>query len=138
MNKRVSLREIVANKIVYALILVSYYWMWARTDWKDWYQIVQSSLGVFFIVFFVYQSMRIRKYKQECFDEMAEQNLKRCDSICLKILTVVLVIIAWGSAILGHVNAISGEVTGGAIVLSLLVISVIRTVIFVIMDSKGV
>lgn len=47
MNKKVSLKEIVGTKIVYAIILTSYYWMWARTDWKDWYETVQSMLGVF-------------------------------------------------------------------------------------------
>ena len=33
MNKKVSLKEIVGTKIVYAIILTSYYWMWARTGW---------------------------------------------------------------------------------------------------------
>ena len=51
MNKRVSLREIVGTKIIYAIILVSYYWMWARTDWKDWYQTMQFVLGCFLITF---------------------------------------------------------------------------------------
>ena len=52
MNKKVSLKEIVGTKIVYAIILTSYYWMWARTDWKDWYETVQSMLGVFLFSFF--------------------------------------------------------------------------------------
>ena len=45
MNKKVSLKEIVATKIVYAIILLTYYWMWARTDWKEWYVTVQFLLG---------------------------------------------------------------------------------------------
>ena len=44
MNKKVSLKEIVGTKIVYAIILTSYYWMWARTDWKDWYETVPFSV----------------------------------------------------------------------------------------------
>ena len=44
MNKKVSLKEIVGTKIVYAIILTSYYWMWARTDWKDWYETVRFNL----------------------------------------------------------------------------------------------
>ena len=73
MNKKVSLKEIVGTKIVYAIILTSYYWMWARTDWKDWYETVQSMLGVFLFSFFTLQMIRISKYKKEGIDEMAEQ-----------------------------------------------------------------
>ena len=51
MNKKVSLREIVGTKIIYAIILVSYYWMWARTDWKDWYPTLQHVLACFLAVF---------------------------------------------------------------------------------------
>lgn len=32
MNKKVSLREIVATKIGFALLLAGYYWTWARSD----------------------------------------------------------------------------------------------------------
>ena len=130
MNKKVSLKEIVGTKIVYAIILTSYYWMWARTDWKDWYETVQSMLGVFLFSFFTLQ--------KEGIDEMAEQNLKRCDSICLKLLVGVMVAVAFGAAILGHANVVSTGFIGWAIVLSILALSIIRTVMFVVMDNKGV
>ena len=32
--KKVSLRELVADKIVYAVLLAMTYWLWARNDWK--------------------------------------------------------------------------------------------------------
>lgn len=51
MNKKVSLKEIVGTKIVYAIILTSYYWMWARTDWEDWYLTAQYALGGVLIAF---------------------------------------------------------------------------------------
>ena len=133
MNKKVSLKEIVGTKIVYAIILTSYYWMWARTDWKGWYETAQYVLGVFLFSFFVVQMIRISKYKKEGIDEMAEHNLKRCDSICLK-----LFVVAFGAAILGHTNAVSTGFIGWTIVLSILILSIIRTVMFVVMDSKGV
>ena len=136
MNKKVSLKEIVGTKIVYAIILTSYYWMWARTDWKDWYETVQSMLGVFLFSFFTLQMIRISKYKKEGIDEMAEQNLKRCDSICLKLLVGVMVAVAFGAAILGHANVVSTGFIGW--VLSILALSIIRTVMFVVMDNKGV
>lgn len=138
MNKKVSLKEIVGTKIVYAIILTSYYWMWARTDWKDWYETVQSMLGVFLFSFFTLQMIRISKYKKEGIDEMAEQNLKRCDSICLKLLVGVMVAVAFGAVILGHANVVSTGFIGWAIVLSILALSIIRTVMFAVMDNKGV
>ena len=138
MNKKVTLKEIVATKIVYALIMVSYYWMWARTDWKDYYTTIQDTLGVFLIVFFLLQASRVKKYKKEGIDEMAEQNLKRCDSICYKLFITVMVITAWICAIIGHTNALSTEFVGWIIVLTILVLTIIRTVIFMIMDSRGI
>ena len=138
MNKKVSLKEIVGTKIVYAIILTSYYWMWARTDWKDWYEMMQYVLGVFLFSFFSVQMIRISKYKKEGIDEMAEQNLKRCDSICLNLFVGVMVVVAFGAAIFGHTNVVSTGFIGWTIVLSILVLSIIRTVMFVVMDSKGV
>ena len=138
MNKKVSLKEIVGTKIVYAIILTSYYWMWARTDWEDWYLTAQYALGGVLIAFFTLQMIRISKYKKEGIDEMAEQNLKRCDSICLKLLVGVMVAVAFGAAILGHANVVSTGFIGWAIVLSILALSIIRTVMFVVMDNKGV
>ena len=138
MNKKVTLKEIVATKIVYALIMVSYYWMWARTDWKEYYATIQGALGVFLSVYFLLQSSRIRKYKKEGIDEMAEQNLKRCDSICFKIFIIAMVVTAWVCAIFGHTNIISTNFIGWIIVLTILALTIIRTVIFRIMDSRGI
>ena len=138
MNKKVSLREIVGTKIIYEIILASYYWMWARTDWKDWYLTLQLVLGCFLAAFFAFQQMRIKKYKKEGIDEMAERNLKRCDSFCLKVFVAVMVVVAWGCAVLGHVDAINMGVVGWIIVLTILILSIIRTLMFVIIDSKGV
>ena len=81
MNKKVTLKELVGTKIVYALIVTVYYWMWARNDWKSYYDTIQTALAIFLVTFFVLQANRIKKYKKEGIDEMAEQNLKRCDSI---------------------------------------------------------
>ena len=138
MNKKVSLKEIVGTKIVYAIFLTSYYWMWARTDWKGWYETAQYILGAFLFTYFVVQMIRISKYKKEGVDEMAEQNLKRCDAICLKLLIGAMVVVAFAAAILGHINTVSTGTIGWAIVLSILVLSIIRTVMFAVMDSQGV
>ena len=31
--KKVSLRELVADKIIFSILIAMYYWMWARNDW---------------------------------------------------------------------------------------------------------
>ena len=114
--KKVTLRELVADKIVFAALITLYYWMWARNDWKDSYQTIQYVIFVFTFFYFVFRASRLKKYKQETIDEMAELNLKRCDSICLKLCEVI------GYCLMGL----------------LLLLSVIRTVLFCLMDAKGI
>ena len=41
--KKVSLRELVADKIVFAVLIAVYYWMWARNDWRESYKTIQLS-----------------------------------------------------------------------------------------------
>ena len=52
MKAKVTLKEIVAERMVYALLLVHYYWMWARRDWHDYYMTIQNTINIFAIVFF--------------------------------------------------------------------------------------
>lgn len=137
MNKPVSLREIVGTKTVYALMLTAYYWMWARKDWQSYYSTVQMGLGVFLMAFFFIQGHRTRRYKRESVDELAEQNLRRCDSICLRLLLAALIPLAWVCAVVGHTGALGAEVLGWVIVLSILALSVLRTALFCRMDRKG-
>lgn len=138
MSKKVSLRELVANKIVFAIFLAIYYWMWSRTGWQDYYQTVQSIGAMVLIVFFAQQAIRINKYKKEGIDELAEENLRRCDSICLKLLVIVMAVTAYLGGILGHLDAISTATMGWIIVGAILGLSIFRTVLFIIMDVKGV
>ena len=136
MNKKVSLREIVADKILFAVILGVYYWMWARDDWKDYYTSMQYALSGFTICYILLRASRLRKFKKEEPDELANINIKRCDSICLKIVVVALVILAFACAIFRFV--LTTEVIGYCLVALLFVISIVRTVIFITMDSRGV
>ena len=39
--KKVTLKELVAGKIIFAVLVALYYWMWARNDWKDFYPTIQ-------------------------------------------------------------------------------------------------
>lgn len=134
MKNKVSLREIVGTKIIYAVLVAVYYWMWARRDWHNFYETIQSVVVIFTIVFFFLQASRIRKYKKEYFDELAEQNLKVTDSICLKISMVALVIIAF----MGALTILDAIAMGYAIVGWLVAIMILRFIIFYVKDVKGI
>ena len=65
---------------------------------------------------------------------MALANLKRADSICLKIALAVSIVIAFSGA-MELVNQIQ---MGYTIMLLLIIIAIARTIIFYVMDTKGV
>lgn len=48
---------------------------------------------------FVSRGRRLKKYKKEAVDEMAEANLHRCDSICLYLGKIALIVIGFACAI---------------------------------------
>lgn len=134
MNKKVTLKEMVGTKIIYAVLLVCYYWMWARRDWHDYYETIQNMVVIFTIVFFALQASRIHKYSKEEKDELAIQNLRRADVIGLKMMTAAATVIAFACA----VGAIDGAAAGYALVGTIFVLAVIRFIIFCVMDSRGV
>ncbi len=133
--KKVSLRELVADKIIFAVLLAVYYWMWARNDWKDSYATIQTTVAIFTFYYFVTRALRIRKYKQETPDEMAETNLKRCDALCLKISVAAIIVLGFVCTV-GRF-ALTTEVIGYGLMGMLILLAVIRTVIFCLMDEKG-
>lgn len=134
MNSKVTLKELVGTKIVYAILLICYYWMWARRDWHDYYMSIQYAVAGFTILFFLIQARRIRMYHKEEKDELAIQNLRRADAICLKIMIVAGVTIAFAGATM----ILDGIMMGYALVGTILALTVIRYISFCIMDSKGV
>lgn len=67
--------------------------------------------------------------------EMAVTNLKRCDSICFHILMISIVSIGFFSAIFRF--AVSSEVIGYMLMGILVLVSIIRTILFCYMDTKG-
>ena len=133
--KKVSLRELVADKIIFSILIAMYYWMWARNDWKDFYPTIQTIVGGFTFWYFVFRAIRVRKYKQEATDEMAEANLHRCDAICLKISVAAFIVIGFTCAV-GRM-VLTTEIIGYGLMAALILISVVRTIIFYLMDKKG-
>ena len=134
MKSKVTLKEMVGTKIIYAMLLVCYYWMWARRDWHHYYETIQNTVVIFTIVFFALRANRIYKYSKEEKDELAIQNLRRTDAVGLKIMIAAAVVIAFACA----VKAIDGPAAGYALVGMILVLAVVRFIIFCVMDSRGV
>lgn len=135
MKNRVTLKEILASHVIIAILIAVYYWCWARNDWQEYYVSIQNTIGI--IAFFLFVSLSIRevKYKKEVKDEMAITNLRKCDSICFKIITILIVCIGFLSAILRF--GISSEIIGYMLMGTLVGISIIRVILFCIIDKKG-
>ena len=91
--------------------------------------------ALFAFWFFCYLAVREKKYQKEVVDEMAETNLKRCDSICFKISMGLIVCFGFASAILRF--AISSEVIGYLLMGVLVLMSILRTLLFCYLDAKG-
>ena len=136
MNKKVTLRELLGARLVLAICIAVYYWCWARNDWEDYFSSIQQCVAIFAFLFFCFLAVRERKYKKETVDEMAAANLKRCDSICYKITMVLIVCIAFLSAILRF--TISPEIIGYMLMGVLVLTATIRMAIFCYTDEKGI
>lgn len=134
MKKKVTLFELVATKIIYTILISVYYWMFARRNWHDYYIVIQNVVVIITFIFFILQYIRIKKYKQEIMDELALQNLKRADSICIKITITAMIILAF----IGAMELLNNLQMGYAIMGIIIAVSVIRTIIFYVMDKKGI
>lgn len=134
MKRKVTLKELVGTKIVYAALLVCYYWMWARRDWHDFYTSIQSCVAIFTCLFLLFQAGRIRRYSKEEKDELAIANLRRADAIGLKFMIAAAGIIAFA----GCITNAEGRIVGYALVGTILALSVLRFALFCVMDSRGV
>ena len=132
MNKKVSLRELVADKIVFALLIAVYYWMWARNDWRSFYPSLQYAVYGFTFYYFIARGIRLRKYRKEEPDEMAETNLRRCDALCLKVGAAALVVLGFVCAI-GRM-LLTTEIIGYCLMGLLLLLAIL---IFATPEMKG-
>ena len=134
MEKKVSLKELVGTKIIYAGLIAAYYWMWARQDWHNYYDAIQNAVFLFTILFFILQASRIRRYSKEEKDQQAIQTLRRIDAILLKVLAAAAIAIAFACA----VTFFDGRMAGYALVGTIFALTVLRTILFCVMDAgKG-
>ncbi|MCI9122388.1 MAG: hypothetical protein HFG00_12895 [Oscillibacter sp.] len=132
MKRNVTLKELVGRTIICALLLVCYYWTWARRDWQDYYDVIQNMIVTFAILFFALQAGRIHKYRKEEKNEQAIQILRRADAIGLKIMVAAAIPIAFASA----AAAIDGRTAGYALVGTIFALTVIRFILFCVMSRN--
>lgn len=126
MKGKVTLKELVGTKIIYVLLLVGYYWTWARRDWHDYYDVIQHVVIIFTIIFTVMRASRVRRYRKEEKDQPAVETLRRIDAIGLKLMVAAAIIIAFACA----VGAVGGPAAGYGLVGMILVLSVLRYILF--------
>ena len=86
MKSHVTVKEMAGTKIIYAMLLACYYWMWARRDWHSFYDVIQNMVFLFTFLFFVLQAVRIRQYGKGEKDQAAIRNLRSIDAIGLKVM----------------------------------------------------
>ena len=135
MKSKVTLKEILVSHIIIAVLIAVYYWCWARSDWKEYYVTIQNTIGILTFFFFVTESIRVSRYKKEVKDEMVIANLRKSDSICFKVLAILIVLIAFLSAILRF--NLSSKIIGYVLIRTIVVISIVRAILFYIIDKKG-
>ncbi len=132
MKSKAALKEIVGTKIVYALLLACYYWMWARQDWHSYYDTIQNMVIIFSISFFALRTYRFHLYRKGEKDERADLTLRRIDAVLLKILAAADTIIAFACA----VTFLDGRTAGYALIGTMFILAVIRFVLFCAMCKK--
>ena len=71
--------------------------------------------------------------KKKLFDEFARENLKTTDSVCLKIAYAFMVIAALACVFADF----SGIIAGYFVVGGILLLTIVRAVIFAVIDKKG-
>ena len=74
MKNKVTILEIIATKIIIAVLITGYYWMCSRSDWKPEYQDISSYWVFLLFILLLVHYFRVKKYKKEYFDELAEKN----------------------------------------------------------------
>ena len=134
MKSNATAKDMVGTKIVYAMLLVCYYWMWARRDWHNYYEPIQNAIFMFSFLYLLFQSSRFNQYRKEEKDWEAIQILRRIDAIGLKIMVAAAIAIAFASA----VTFIDGIAAGYALVGTIFAFTILRFILFCAMYKKEI
>ena len=127
-NKRINLRVWMIVKILPSLFLFTYYCMGVRRYFQPIYIIIQYALIGSIIIFLI-----IIRNKCDVFDEFARETLYKTDSICLNIAYIFMGFMLLPCLFITPNAIMIGYLIAGGIV----VLSIIRTIIFCVIDSQG-
>lgn len=128
MKKKISLKACMIIKIIYALTVVVLYWMCVRPKYNPIYNYLQ-----YVILVCVFVSLYIVKKNQDIVDEYAKETLSKANNICFK-LTYIIFGILLLPCILINTNSI---VIGYGIVGGLAILTILRSIIFCVIDYRG-
>ena len=130
-SKKINLRTWMFLKITPAVLFLVYYWMCTREDFRAAYVYLQTAVFAAAGALVAYQIAYAKR--RDIFDEFARENLKTVDSICLKAAYVLMI----GAAVVCIFTDFSGEAAGYGILISILLLTVLRAILFAVIDKKG-
>ena len=147
-NKKLSLRTWMFLKIIPVAIITAFYFIDVRV--MDNHPLHTTIIFIIFVglgLFFHYDK------KKDLFDESAKENLRRTDSICLKIVFAMGILIVFLQFIASAfhfecfpmnglpINSfldLSGVTLGYGIVFVILFLTILRAIIFSFFDKRGI
>ena len=130
-NKTINLSVWMFFKAIPAALLVVYYGMCAWNGYDPIIRYLHAACLTLAGALVLGQISYAKKHN--IFDELAKENLKTTDSICLKLAYVLMVIAALACVFADFNGIIAGYFVVGGIFL----LTVLRATIFAIIDKKG-
>ena len=135
-QKKISLRIWMFLKIAPSALLVLMYWTNVRTVSHP------MHFGITFIVLLFFGLFSYYDKRADLFDESAKENLKRTDSICLKVAYAFGILSTVGFMIPARLfvdaPVVTGRTIGYGIVFSILFLTILRACIFSMIEKKGI
>jgi hypothetical protein len=149
MRKKLSLRIWMYLKIIPITIITAFYFLDVRVMSNH-----PLHTAIIFIIFAGLGLFFHYTKKKDLFDESAKESLRRTDSICLKVIFTVAILIVFcqfitsafdfrfyldeASPPIHSLLDLSGVVLGYGVVLLILILTILRAIIFTIIDRRGI
>lgn len=129
--KNINLRAWMFLKSVPAILFLLYYWACTLEGYNPVLRYIHAVTLVLAVGIVCWQIYFERN--NAIFDEFARENLKTTDSICLKV-SFILMLIETLACIFADFN---GIISGYFVVCGILLLTIIRAIIFTVIDKKG-
>lgn len=130
-NKTINLSAWMFFKAIPAALLVVHYGMCAWNGYNPVIRYLHAACLTLAGAIVLGQISYAKKHN--IFDEFAKENLKTTDSICLKLAYVLMVIAALACVFADFNGIIAGYFVVGGIFL----LTILRAIIFAVIDKKG-